>query len=65
MRRLGFNDKVNAPVAGLLSALAISCDTKSRRNLFTILTLSKAIDASVTKTESIMGKLPYKDVIVW
>ena len=59
------NDKLNAPIAGFLSALSISFDAKSRRMLFTILTLSKAIDASVTKVESNTGKMPYKDIVFW
>lgn len=66
MRNLGWHDdRVNAPVAGFLSALCIAFDQKSRRNLFIILTMSKAIDATITKLETETGKIPYKPLIFW
>jgi len=46
MRRfVSHDDRVNAPVAGFVSALSVSFETNSRKSLFTILVLSRCIDS--------------------
>ena len=68
MRRLGsLNDKVNAPVAGFLSALSLAIDGGKRRELICVLTCSRAIDSTVRISESsgIVPTSPYRDMILW
>ena len=53
MRRLGsLDDRKNAPIAGFISAFSIMIDAKNRRQLLTVLTLSRALDSSLTAFES-------------
>ena len=53
MRRLGsLDDRKNAPVAGFVSALSLMIDVKHRRQLLTVLTLSRALDAILTAGEN-------------
>ena len=68
MRRLGStNDRVNAPLAGFVSALSLMIDVKSRRQLLTVLILSRAIDTSIRLGEekSVIPKFKHKDVALW
>jgi hypothetical protein len=66
MRRLGsHNDRINAPIAGFVSALSIAVDSKSRRMLFSVLILSRALDTACNKAEHNVGKLPGKEIILW
>lgn len=68
MRRLGcLNDKVNAPVAGFFSAMSLAIDTGSRRQLLTILTMSRAIETSFNIGES-SGTIPSfkaRNLLLW
>ena len=68
MRRLGcLEDKVNAPVAGFISALTLAIDTSNRRALLTVLTMSRAIDCSIVMSEK-KGWIPtlkHRDLILW
>ena len=58
-------DRLNAPVAGFISALSISLDAKSRRMVFSILILSRALDTTLRKVETKTFTIPQKDVILW
>ena len=58
MRRMGsHNDKINAPIAGFLSSLSIAVDTQSRKQLFMILVLSRAVDSALILLEE-NGMMP-------
>jgi hypothetical protein len=59
------DDRLNAPVAGFISALSISLDAKSRRMVFSILILSRALDITLRKAEAKSFTIPQKDVILW
>ena len=68
LRRLGsLNDHINAPVAGFISALSIGIDGGKRRELLTVLTMSRAIDATVRISESsgVVPKSKHRDWILW
>jgi len=68
MRRLGcLNDRVNAPVAGFVSALTLAIDNTNRRQLITVLTMSRAFESSMKLGESsgAIPKLQHKDWILW
>jgi hypothetical protein len=46
MRRfVSLDDRINAPVAGFISALSVALESNSRKSLFTILVLSRCIDS--------------------
>lgn len=48
LRRMGsLDDRKNAPVAGFISAFSLIIDVKSRRQLLTVLTLSRALDSAL------------------
>ena len=58
MRRLVTkNDRINAPVAGFLSALSLALDSDSRRELFMVLTMSRAIESTLKIGEE-KGAIP-------
>ena len=66
-RHSGKTDKVNAPVAGFLSGLSLAVDVSRRRQLFAVLMMSRAIDASLINLEN-KGTLPkskLKGVLLW
>ena len=68
LRRLGsHNDGVNAPVAGFISALYLAIDNGSRRQLITILTMSRAIEAGLSMGESVgaIPRVPHRDLLLW
>lgn len=70
MRRLVTqDDRINAPIAGFISGLALGLDANSRRELFMHLAMSRAINASINIGESTdyIPKLfsNHKDVILW
>ena len=53
MRKMGYlDDRVNAPIAGFLSALSLGLEAKGRKNLIMILVLTRAVDSSVNLVES-------------
>jgi hypothetical protein len=48
MRRwVTHNDRINAPIAGFLSAFSVAIETNSRKALFKILVLSRCIDSLI------------------
>jgi len=52
LRRLGcHNDKINAPVAGFISAFSLALDVKPRKELIMILILSRAVDTCINLAE--------------
>ena len=68
LRRLGsLNDRINAPVAGFFSALALVIDSSSRRELITVLTMSRAIESSLrcAETKGVIPVLKHRDLMLW
>ena len=68
MRRLGsLNDGVNAPVAGFISALSLALDNSNRRQLITIVTLSRALESSIRIGEDTgaVPRVPQRDLLLW
>lgn len=68
MRRLGSkSDKVNAPVAGFVSALSLAIDSGSRRELMTVLMMSRAVDATfnIAEADGVIPKLTHRNLILW
>ena len=66
MRRLGsHNDRINAPFAGFISALSMAVDSKSRRMLFSVLMLSRAMDVSFSMVEGKDRKIPHRDLVLF
>ena len=68
MRRLvTLDDRINAPVAGFVSALAMLMDVGHRRELITVLTMSRAIENAIKIAEEkqIVPKLQNRDLILW
>lgn len=67
-RNLTLNDKINAPIAGFLSALSVAIESKSRKSLFKILVVSRMLDSILNIAEE-KGYIPkYRDarhVIIW
>lgn len=53
LRRMGYhNDRINAPIAGFLSALSLGIETKGRKQLMMILVLSRGVDSAINIIES-------------
>ena len=46
------NDKYNAPVAGFLSALSLIVDVSGRRQLMTVLIMSRFLDSAINYGDS-------------
>ena len=68
LRRLGsLDDGVNAPVAGFLSALTLAIDASSRRQLLTVLCMSRAADTSLRMGEAagVMPAQEKRDLAIW
>ena len=68
MRRLGcLNDKVNAPIAGFMSALTMAVDAGSRRELISVLMMSRAIETcfNIGESNGTIPKTQYRDWILW
>lgn len=67
LRRFGTKDSFNAPVAGFVSGLSMAIDSSSRRELITVLTMSRAIESSFNMGESsgAIPKIAHKDWILW
>ena len=67
LRRFGVRDGVSAATAGFVSGLSIAIDSSSRRELITVLTMSRAIETSFTIGEN-NGTIPkweHKIFIMW
>jgi hypothetical protein len=68
MRRLyGKDDRINAPVAGFISAFAMMIDAGHRRELIAVLTMSRAIENGINLCEEkgIIPKLRHRDLMLW
>ena len=68
MRRAGsLNDKLNAPVAGFLSGLSLAIDGDNRRQLISVLTLSRALDVSfrIGEDYGVMPNRTVRDWVLW
>ena len=68
LRRIGqLDDRINAPVAGFFSGLTLAIDGGKRRELLSVLTLSRAIDSTVSLSEStgLVPKTQHRDIILW
>ena len=48
---VSLDDKINAPVAGFISALSVAFESNSRKSLFTILVLSRCIDSLINQMQ--------------
>jgi len=52
LRRLGYhNDRLNAPIAGFLSALSLRIEAKGRKQLLLVLIMSRAVDSTINLVE--------------
>jgi len=52
LRRFGcIDDRINAPIAGFLSAFSLAIEAKSRKQLFMILMMSRCADSGITLIE--------------
>ena len=68
MRRfVTHNDKVNAPIAGFFAALTCIFEVKSRRQLLTVLMMSRAIAMGIQsgETNEIIPKVKNKGIWLW
>jgi len=68
MRRLGSkNDKINAPIAGFVSAFSLAIDTSNRRELMATLMMSRALEASINigETSGTIPTLKHRDFLLW
>jgi hypothetical protein len=68
LRRLGcHNDRINAPIAGFISAFSLALDVKSRKELIMILILSRAVDTCINLGEGkkIIPVYKHKYVFIW
>lgn len=53
LRRMGYqDDRINAPIAGFLSALSLSIEAKGRRPLLLVLVLSRGVDSAINILEA-------------
>jgi hypothetical protein len=48
---VSLDDRINAPIAGFISALSVSFESNSRKSLFTILVLSRCVDSLLNLLE--------------
>ena len=67
LRRIVKNDKICAPIAGFIAGLTCRLDLKSRRQLMTVLIVSRVADTSYTMAESrgYVRKFAYGEVLLW
>ncbi len=67
LRRIVKNDKICAPIAGFIAGLTCRLDLKSRRQLMTVLIVSRVADTSYTMAESrgYVKKFAYGEVLLW
>jgi hypothetical protein len=66
MRRfLTENDKINAPVAGFLSALSLIVDVTSRRQLITVLIMSRFLDTAINFGDSKNNNSAYRGLLLF
>lgn len=69
LRRLGCkDDRINAPIAGFISAFSLAIEAKSRKQLFMILMMSRCVDSAVNllEEEGIMPRYhKYKYLVIF
>jgi hypothetical protein len=69
LRRLGYHDdRINAPIAGFLSALSLRIEAKGRKQLMLVLVLSRGVDSAINviEAEGIRVVPPnVKYVLIW
>lgn len=67
LRRIVKNDKICAPIAGFIAGLTCRLDLKQRRELMTVLIVSRVADTSYTMAESrgYVRKFAYGEVLLW
>jgi hypothetical protein len=52
LRRFGsLDDRINAPIAGFVSALSLAIEGKARKQLFLILMLARGVDSTINLLE--------------
>ena len=52
LRRFGYHDdRLNAPIAGFLSALSLRIEARGRKQLLLVLIMSRAVDSSINLVE--------------
>jgi len=66
-RFVSLNDKINAPIAGFVSALTLLLDIKSRRMLMAVLLVSRCGDTTLNIAEKngIIPKIKKREVVIW
>ena len=67
MRRMGLKDHINAPVAGFVSGLSLAIDGSNRRELITVLTMSRAFESilMIGEDKAILPKGQWKLILLW
>lgn len=56
LRKAGYmDDRINAPIAGFLSALSLGLEAKSRKTLIMFLVMTRAVDSALNLVESSRG----------
>ncbi len=61
LRRLGYlDDRINAPIAGFISALSLGIEAKGRKALLLVLVLSRSVDSFINLLEEKGSYLPQK-----
>jgi hypothetical protein len=68
LRRLGcHNDRINAPIAGFISAFSLAIEGKARKQLFLILMLARGVDSSINLLEDsgIIPRFSQKYLVIW
>jgi hypothetical protein len=60
-------DKINAPIAGFISALSLIVEQKSRRQLMAALMMSRFFDTaiSVSENKEYIPKIANKAIVMW
>ena len=68
MRRIGqLDDRINAPLAGFISAFSLAVEGRSRKQLFLILMLARSVDSTINLLEDqgSIPKLTYKYLVIF
>ena len=56
LRKAGYlDDRINAPIAGFLSALSLGLEARSRKSLIMFLVLTRAVDSTLNLAGSSRG----------
>ena len=68
MRRWGsLDDRINAPVAGFLSALTLAMDSANRREFMTFFIMARALDSSIrlAKKSGVIKNIGRTEFVLW